>query len=144
MPVAYNRAARRIIVCRDLESAQIILGVEPVTDVVTDVKLSGPFRFEGLDFITEVQRVAPAARVIVMSGHITEELEAEAQRRGADAVLSKPFAADVLEPLLRVPSDDTASSMTLVPTMDEILASGALRPRFQPIVSLANGPLHGA
>ena len=143
LAVALERNGRRIIVCRDLESAQIILGVEPVTDIVTDVKLSGPFRFEGLDFITEIQRVAPAARVILMSGHITEELEAEAQRRGADAVLSKPFAVDVLEPLLSVPSDDTASSMMLVPTMDEILAGGALRPRFQPIVSLADGALHG-
>jgi EAL domain-containing protein (putative c-di-GMP-specific phosphodiesterase class I)/ActR/RegA family two-component response regulator len=143
LAVALERDGRRIIVCRDLESAQIILGVEPVTDIVTDVKLSGPFRFEGLDFITEVQRVAPAARVIVMSGHITEEMEAEAQRRGADAVLSKPFAVDVLEPLLTIPAEATAPSMTIVPTMNEILAGHDLRPRFQPIVSLADRALHG-
>jgi len=143
LAVALERDGRRIIVCRDLESAQIILSVEPVTDVVTDVKLSGPFRFEGLEFITEVQRVAPAVRVIVMSGHITEEMEAEAQRRGADAVLSKPFPADVLEPLLTVPSEATPPSMTIVPTLKEILAGHELRPRFQPIVSLADGALHG-
>src|SRR4051812_18054835 len=130
LAVALERDGRRIIVCRDLESAQIILGAESVTDIVTDVKLSGPFRFEGLDFITEVQRVAPAARVIVMSGHITDEMEAEAQRRGADAVLSKPFAADVLEALLTIPADTTPPSMTIVPTMNEILSSGNLRPRF--------------
>jgi EAL domain-containing protein (putative c-di-GMP-specific phosphodiesterase class I) len=134
---------RRIIVCRDLESAQIILDVEPVTDVVTDVKLSGPFRFEGLDFITEIQRVAPAARVIVMTGHVTDELEAEAQRRGADAVLSKPFAVSALEPLLTIPTDVTPPSLVLVPTIDEIIGGGELRPRFQPIVSLADGALHG-
>lgn len=143
LAVALERDGRRIIVCRDLESAQIILGAEPVTDIVTDVKLSGPFRFEGLDFITEIQRVAPAARVILMSGHVTDELEAEAQRRGADAVLSKPFAVGMLEPLLTVPGDATPASMTLVPTMNEILAGNDLRPRFQPIVSLADGALHG-
>ncbi|HSY47578.1 MAG TPA: EAL domain-containing response regulator [Thermoanaerobaculia bacterium] len=134
---------RRIIVCRDLESAQIMLDVEPVTDIVTDVKLSGPFRFEGLDFITEIQRVAPAARVIVMTGHVTDELEAEAQRRGADAVLSKPFAISALEPLLTMPAENTPSSLILVPTIIEIIGSGALRPRFQPIVSLADGATHG-
>jgi len=143
LAVALERDGRRIIVCRDLESAQIMLNAEPVTDIVTDVKLSGPFRFEGLDFITEIQRVAPAARVILMSGHITDEMEAEAQRRGADAVLSKPFASDVLEPLLTVPAEATPPSLTIVPTMNEILASGELRPRFQPIVSLAGGTLHG-
>jgi EAL domain-containing protein (putative c-di-GMP-specific phosphodiesterase class I)/ActR/RegA family two-component response regulator len=143
LAVALERNGRRIIVCRDLESAQIILGTETVTDIVTDVKLSGPFRFEGLDFITEIQRVAPAARVILMSGHITDDLEAEAQRRGADAVLSKPFTIEALEPLLSTPTDGTPPSMTLIPTMDEILGGGNLRPRFQPIVSLAGYALHG-
>ncbi len=143
LAVALECSGRRILVCRDLESAQIILDSEPVTDIVTDVKLSGPFRFEGLDFITEIQRVAPAARVILMTGHVTDELEAEAQRRGADAVLSKPFAIEVLEPLLGIPPDDTPPSMTLVPTMDEIIKSSDLRPRFQPIVTLADGSAHG-
>ncbi|MEA2415319.1 MAG: hypothetical protein QOI58_1976, partial [Thermoanaerobaculia bacterium] len=72
LAVALERDGRRIIVCRDLESAQIILAEEPVTDIVTDVKLSGPFRFEGLDFITEVMRVAPSARVILMTGHSSD------------------------------------------------------------------------
>jgi len=40
LAAALEREGRRIIVCRDLESAQIILAAEPVTDIVTDVKLS--------------------------------------------------------------------------------------------------------
>lgn len=87
--------------------------------------------------------MAPAARVIVMTGHVTDELEAEAQRRGADAVLSKPFAVSVLEPLLTIPTDESPPSLILVPTIDEIIGGGNLRPRFQPIVSLADGALHG-
>ncbi|MEA2336551.1 MAG: hypothetical protein QOE82_558 [Thermoanaerobaculia bacterium] len=138
-----ERDGRRIVVCRDLESAQLILAAEPVTDIVTDVKLSGPFRFEGLEFITEIMNVAPSARVILMTGHISDELVAEAERRGADAVLSKPFGTEELEPLLSEPSGDEAASMVIVPTMDEVITSGQLRPQFQPIVSLADRAMHG-
>jgi EAL domain-containing protein (putative c-di-GMP-specific phosphodiesterase class I)/ActR/RegA family two-component response regulator len=143
LAVALERDGRRIIVCRELESAQIILGAEPVTDIVTDVKLSGPFRFEGLEFITEIMNVAPSARVILMTGHISDELAADAERRGADAVLSKPFGTEALEPLLNEPSGDAPPSLVIVPTMDEIIASSDLRPRFQPIVSLADRSIHG-
>jgi EAL domain-containing protein (putative c-di-GMP-specific phosphodiesterase class I) len=142
LAVALERNGRRIIVCRDLESAQIILASEPVTDIVTDVKLSGPFRFEGLDFITEIMRVAPSARVILMTGHSSGELVAEAERRGADAVLSKPFGTGQLEPLLSEASGDDAPSMVLVPTLDEVI-TGDLRPRFQPIVLLNDRSIHG-
>jgi len=142
LAIALERNGRRIIVCRDLESAQIILAAEAVTDIVTDVKLSGPFRFEGLDFITEIMHVAPSARVILMTGHSSDELVAEAERRGADAVLSKPFGTDMLEPLLNEPSGDEAPSLVIVPTLDEVIG-GDFRPRFQPIVMLADRSIHG-
>jgi EAL domain-containing protein (putative c-di-GMP-specific phosphodiesterase class I)/ActR/RegA family two-component response regulator len=143
LAVTLERNGRRIIVCRDLESAQIILAAEPVTDIVTDVKLSGPFRFEGLEFITEIMHVAPSSRVILMTGHSSDELVAEAERRGADAVLSKPFGTDALEPLLGEVSGDEAPSLMIVPTLDEVIGSGELRPRFQPIVLLADRSIHG-
>ncbi|HXH40950.1 MAG TPA: EAL domain-containing protein, partial [Thermoanaerobaculia bacterium] len=44
---------------------------------------------------------------------------------------------------LRPPPDNTPSSMMLVPTLVEIIGSRKLRPRFQPIVSLADRSLHG-
>ena len=134
---------RRIIVCRDLESAKIILENEPVTDILTDVKLSGSFRFEGLDFITEIIRVSPATRVILMTGHYTDELAAEAERRGADAVLAKPFAVESLLPLLNATSDAEPPTLLVVPTLDEVVNSAQLRPMFQPIVSLADESTHG-
>jgi EAL domain-containing protein (putative c-di-GMP-specific phosphodiesterase class I) len=143
LAVALERDGRRIIVCRDLESAQILLASEPVTDIVTDVKLSGPFRFEGLEFISEIMNVAPSARVILMTGHSTAELVAEAERRGADAVLSKPFGAGELEPLLSEASGGEAPSLVIVPTLDEVIGSGDLRPHFQPIVLLADRSIHG-
>src|SRR3954447_2683110 len=142
LAVALERNGRRIVVCRDLESAQIILAAEPVTDIITDVKLSGPFRFEGLEFITEIMHVAPSARVILMTGHSSDELVAEAERRGADAVLSKPFGMDALEPLLSAASSDEPPSLVIVPTLDEVI-TGELRPRFQPIVLLTDRTIHG-
>jgi EAL domain-containing protein (putative c-di-GMP-specific phosphodiesterase class I)/ActR/RegA family two-component response regulator len=143
LATALERNGRRIIVCRDIESAQIMLAAEPVTDIVTDVKLSGPFRFEGLDFITEIRHVAPSARVILMTGHSSDELVAEAERRGADVVLSKPFGTETLEPLLSGVSGDDAPSLVIVPTLDEVIGSGDLRPRFQPIVLLSDRSIHG-
>jgi EAL domain-containing protein (putative c-di-GMP-specific phosphodiesterase class I) len=143
LAVALERNGRRIIVCRDLESAQVILASEMVTDIVTDVKLSGPFRFEGLEFIPEIMYVAPSARVILMTGHSSAELVAEAERRGADAVLSKPFGTDALEPLLSAATGDQPPSLVIVPTLDEVIGSSDLRPRFQPIISLADRSVHG-
>jgi EAL domain-containing protein (putative c-di-GMP-specific phosphodiesterase class I) len=58
-------------------------------------------------------------------------------------VLSKPFAIDVLIPLLTVPLDSTPPSLTILSTLDEIISSSDLRPHFQPIVSLADGATHG-
>lgn len=142
LAIALERNGRRIIVCRDLESAQIILAAEAVTDIVTDVKLSGPFRFEGLEFITEIMNVAPSARVILMTGHSSDELVAEAERRGADAVLSKPFGTEALEPLLSEATGEETPSLVIVPTLDEVIR-GDLRPRFQPIVTLADRSIHG-
>src|SRR5947209_5416864 len=142
LAVALERNGRRIIVCRDLDAAQIIIASELVTDIITDVKLSGPFRFEGLEFITEILHVAPSARVILMTGHSSDELVAEAERRGADAVLSKPFRTEAVESLLSEHSSDDAPSLVLVPTLDEVIR-GDLRPRFQSIVSLADRAIHG-
>lgn len=76
-----TRAGRRVIVCYDAESAQLV-ETTPVTAVISEVRLTGPFRFEGLDFLDHLARHAPAARVALVSGMLTPELEAESLRRG--------------------------------------------------------------
>src|SRR5258707_1126322 len=72
--------------------------------VVTDIRLSGPFRYEGLDFITDVRRHSEDARIIVMTGAWSEELQREALARGATAVLHKPFDTADLEAYLPEPA----------------------------------------
>src|SRR5688500_10641779 len=100
-----ERENRTVVLCRDLESAQLVVEQMPLSHIVSDVKLSGPFRFEGLDFIHHVRRHAPKTSIIIMTGSPSPELEREAAERGASAFLMKPFDMDELEAILaRVPS----------------------------------------
>src|SRR5260370_23883312 len=99
-----QRAGRELILCRDLESAQLVVEREVPAYVVTDVRLSGPFRYEGLDFVTEIKRHSQDACIIVMTGAWSQELEREALARGATAVLEKPFETADLEVYLPDPA----------------------------------------
>jgi EAL domain-containing protein (putative c-di-GMP-specific phosphodiesterase class I)/ActR/RegA family two-component response regulator len=131
-----ERAGRRIIVCRDIQSAELIVENEPVTDIVTDVRLTNAFRFEGLDFLGHVNRHAPEARVVLITGHVAEGLESEAERLGAVKVLAKPFEIEALEGFLTPQCSDEPAEVVYVPTLDEIIQSKELCSVFQPIVSL--------
>ena len=126
-----------VVVCYDVESAEIVVRNANVSAIVCDIRLSGPFRFEGLDFLDYVRRHAPRAQVALISGNVTADIRAESLRRGADLILAKPFSIDDLEPLLRG-SRNGAHGTTRVPTLNEILATEAVRTRFQPIIRLAD------
>jgi DNA-binding response OmpR family regulator len=65
--------------------------------VIADVRLTGLHGVEGLDVIQRSRRLCPRARVVVLTGNGTPELEAEARRRGADAFLHKPLPLVHLE-----------------------------------------------
>lgn len=131
-------APRDVVICRDIESAEMLLEKTQPSHVVSDVKLSGPFRFEGLDFVDHVRSRWPGTPVILMTGNPAEGLEAEARRRGVVAVLVKPFAIEELERLLGPAPDGEPSAAIVVPTIDEVLSSGEMTAKFQPIVSLEN------
>jgi len=129
------RDGRHLIICRDLESAQIAIEHYAVTDVLTDVKLSGAFRFEGLEIIDFLRRRASNARVMIMTGQLTDELDREARRRGAIAALQKPFSVDDLEDVIGAPIGDTPGLLTIIPTLDDILDDlDSLVPVYQPLV----------
>lgn len=100
LAAALEGPGRVIITCNDIESAQIVLERIPITTIVSDVRLSGPFAFEGLDIVRFVLRQQPEARVLLMSGAATSDLESEAMRRGASGFLRKPFGVDSLERFL--------------------------------------------
>ena len=135
---------RHIILCHDAESAQVaVASLQPQT-ILCDLRLSTPYRLEGLDLIDEFVR-AGRADIILITGSATDELVNEAMRRGARAVLHKPFELAELEALLPQPdpSSTDAGSVMRVPTVEEVLSRGILRTRFQPIVNLGASTIAG-
>ncbi|HVR43015.1 MAG TPA: response regulator [Thermoanaerobaculia bacterium] len=100
LAAALESETRRIITCNDVESAQLVLERMAVHMLVSDVRFSGPFAFEGLDIIGFAREKAPEVRIVLMSGTGNREIETEAFRRGATAFLHKPFDVGSLEALL--------------------------------------------
>lgn len=134
---------RTVYVCSDAESAEVLLESIRPHAILCDVRLTGPFRFEGLDILHHAARHAPEAAVVLMSGHVTPELRVEAGRRGARAVVEKPFKLSLIEQYLAACEEGTDEEVIVLPTLDEILASSALTPQFQPIVDLQRGGILG-
>jgi EAL domain-containing protein (putative c-di-GMP-specific phosphodiesterase class I)/ActR/RegA family two-component response regulator len=138
---AMSERGRHLVICRDIESAQIIFERFPVTHVITDVKLTGPFRFEGLDILDLAKRNPQSVSVVVITGHVTDELRAEAHARGAEAVLQKPFSLDDIEQFIPRPGSGEESVVTIMPLVDDILSSDMLSTLFQPLVWI-DRPIH--
>ncbi len=138
-----EREGRTIITCNDLESAQLIVERFNPSHIVSDVRLTGQFGFEGLEFIRYARKHSPESRIILMTGDPSEALQLEASERGAVAFLSKPFEVAQLDSILDLmqcsalsSSASDATPLIRMPMLDEIVGSSSLSPFFQPIVEL--------
>lgn len=141
---ALERPGRTIVLCSDVDAAEIALSRFPVTHLVSDVQFSGSFGFEGLHFLGRVQAQAPACRIILITGYASDALCATAATHGASAVLAKPFDVDELEQAMSggaVPEEregeGTPYDVIRIPPLDEVLRGDMLTPVFQPIVRLS-------
>jgi EAL domain-containing protein (putative c-di-GMP-specific phosphodiesterase class I)/ActR/RegA family two-component response regulator len=140
-----EREGRTVITCNDLESAQLIVERLKPSHVISDVRLSGPFGFEGLDFIRFVKQFSPETRVVLMTGDAPDALQLEASERGAVGFLRKPFDIADLDSTIDLLSCSALSSSAVdtatirMPLLDEIITSDSLKAFFQPIVSLPDG-----
>lgn len=134
-----ERDGRSVIICSDLDSAEIALGHFPVTHLLSDVQFTGRFGFEGLHFLTR-HSASSLERVILMSGDASVELVRAAQEQGADAVLQKPFGIDTLEDALGAFPADAAGDYDVIrfPSIETVLAGHDLHVAFQPIVRLGD------
>ena len=136
-----ERTGRTVIVCSDVDAAEIALTRFPVTHFVTDVQFSGNFGFEGLHFLGRVRALAPQCRIVMMTGAASPALCQEAAVHGA-SVLAKPFETHELEAALLGPGEisnvtsDSPYEVIRIPSMDEILRGDGLSIAFQPIVRL--------
>ena len=145
-----EREGRTIITCNDLESAQLIVEKVKPSHIVSDVRLTGQFGFEGLEFIRYARKHSPESRIILMTGDPSEALQLEASERGAVAFLSKPFEVGQLDSILdlmaasALTASASATPLMRMPLLDEIVGSDSLAPFFQPVVELTKGnPIFG-
>lgn len=140
-----EREGRTVVTCNDLESAQVVVQRLRPSHVVSDIRLSGPFGFEGLDFIRFVREHSPESRVILMTGDAPEALQLEASERGAVGFLRKPFDIADLDRAIDLLTCSVLSSsagdapIIRMPLLDEIITNDSLKAFFQPIVSLPDG-----
>ena len=140
-----ERPGRTVILCSDVDAAEIALTRFPVTHFVTDVQFSGNFGFEGLHFLGRVRALAPQCRIVMMTGNASPALCQEAAVHGA-SVLGKPFETSELEQVLRAPGEsngeaheesaDSPYEVIRIPSIDAILRGEGLSIAFQPIVRL--------
>lgn len=141
-----EREGRTVITCNDVESAELIVERMHPSHIVADIRISGPFGYEGLDFIRFAKKHAPESRIILISGDAPEALQREASERGAVAFLQKPFEVRELDAtidMLRCAGISARSGFDRVIRMtllDDIVRSDALRPQFQPVVRLGAEP----
>lgn len=137
-----EREGRTVIICSDLDSAEIALSHFPVTHLLSDVQFTGRFGFEGLHFLTR-GAMSNVERIVLMSGDANTELCNAALNLGAAAVLQKPFDIEALEAALGPGQSEAEGDYDVIrfPSMEEVLAGDDLHVAFQPIVRLGeDGP----
>ena len=138
------RPGRTIITCNDLESGELAVEWLKPSHVVSDVRLTGDFAYEGLDFIRFIKRSSPDTRIILMTGNAPDALQMEAAERGAVGFLQKPFDPGELDSVLDLMAPLREGSpewpeVIRVPLIDEVLRGEGLSTAFQPIVRLSSG-----
>src|SRR5258708_26578143 len=95
-----REAGRELVLCGDIESAELVLERSLPALVVTDLRLSGPFCYEGLDLIGYVKRYAPDFQVVVVARALTQGLAQEGLSRETDAGCSQRSCREARRRLL--------------------------------------------
>jgi len=132
---------RTIIVCHDVEAAEMSLQRYPVTHVVTDVQFSSAFRCEGIRMIDVIRRLRPESRVVVATGYGSELIERAAAAHRVEAFLTKPFDHAQLLTALDLPNTVSSgpSRVVRIPTIEELLEASSSSSAFQPIMRIDDG-----
>jgi len=101
----FSRQGFAVDTARSREEADELLALEHYAVVIADLRLGGSSSTEGLDIISDVHRIAPETKVILLTAYGSSEVEMEAQRRGAHVLLHKPqplpTIAEVVSSLLQ-------------------------------------------
>jgi two-component system, OmpR family, alkaline phosphatase synthesis response regulator PhoP len=87
----FRRIGCEPVTAQEREEAEALLEHEAFDLIILDLALSG-CGLDGLEILRGVRSSSYGTPVIVLSGLVTPEIEKEALRHGADAVLPKPQA----------------------------------------------------
>ena len=94
----FRERGYKVVATLEPEEAEALLDHKPFDLVILDLALTR-FGREGLEVLSTIRSHSPWLPVIVLSGNISPEVEEEARRLRADAVLMKPQPLDVLSHL---------------------------------------------
>jgi two-component system response regulator HydG len=72
------------------EEAEALLVSRRYSVVIADLRLTSVHGAEGLEVINLAREVCPGARSVLLTAYASKEIEREASRRGASAVIQKP------------------------------------------------------
>jgi CheY-like chemotaxis protein len=86
----FRRHGYAVITSREPEEAEALLECEAFDLVILDLALTH-FGREGLEVLGSIRAHHPWLPVIILSANVCPDVEEEAIRLGADAVLSKPL-----------------------------------------------------
>ena len=82
-----------VVTAESGEKAVDLLGRQPVSILITDLKMPG---MDGFELLSHVMEGYPDIPVIIMTGYSTPEMKRMAQRGGAVGYISKPFLVEKL------------------------------------------------
>ena len=105
-----------VITCKEIEQAEEALANARFDLVIADIRMSGVNGIEGLELLSYIKNRF-TAEVIIMTGYGTDEIEAEAYRRGALKYFNKPV--DIPELLKNVSEIGIPVKRTGVPASDK-------------------------
>lgn len=91
LPVSryFQERGYHVVTCREAEEALALLDHDPFDLVILDLALT-TFGLEGLEVLASIRARQPRLPVIVLTANAGPEVEDEARRLRADAVLTKP------------------------------------------------------
>jgi len=90
MKTYFTARGYKVDCAQELEEAQALLENIDYEVAIVDLRLMGIGGTEGLDVISSLRELNPMAHIILLTAHGTPAIEAEARRRGVNAVLHKP------------------------------------------------------
>jgi EAL domain-containing protein (putative c-di-GMP-specific phosphodiesterase class I) len=130
-------AGRLVLTGCDAAVAGLVMARLPISAVVADLGIAGPFSFDGLDVVSTVRGRTADCRIFA-TGSLSMLVSDEARRRGACEVVDRPASLGEY-----FAGGDGGGVLLHIPTIDEIITSDHLGPAFQPIVDLAGDRCHG-